>query len=43
MEIPLIRLTPENFVTIALLSAGAYLGVVGVKLALSKLPMSKAG
>lgn len=42
MEIPLIRLTPENFITIAILSAGAYLGVVGVKLALAKLPNAKA-
>ena len=37
MEIPLIRLSPENFVTIAILSAGAYLGVVGAKLAVAKL------
>ena len=31
MEIPLIRLTPENFLTIAILSGGAYLGVIGAQ------------
>ena len=29
MEIPLIRLTPENVLTIGLLSGVAYLGVIG--------------
>ena len=35
MEIPLIRLTPQNFITVALLSAGAYLGVIGAQKAAS--------
>ncbi len=29
MERAIIRLTPENFISVAILSAAAYLGVVG--------------
>ena len=31
MEIPLVRLSPENVLTIALLSGFAYLGVIGAQ------------
>ena len=31
MEIPLIRLSPENLITVAILSGGAYLGVIGAQ------------
>jgi len=42
MEIPLIRLSPENFFTIAILSGGAYLGVIGAQ-KLVALVKSKTG
>lgn len=42
MEIPLIRLTPENFLTIAILSGGAYLGVLGAQ-KLASMVRAKAG
>ena len=35
MERAIIRLSPENFVTVAILSAAAYLGVIGAKKAVA--------
>lgn len=39
METPkaILRISPENFVTVALFSAAAYLGIVGVKLLLARV------
>lgn len=42
MEIPLIRLTPENALTIGILSGFAYLGVIGAQKVIA-LVKSKAG
>ena len=42
MERAIIRLSPENFITVALLSAAAYIGVVGAKKAVA-YGMARAG
>ena len=42
MERSLIRISPENFVSVALLSGAAYLGVIGMT-ALVRFARSRAG
>lgn len=37
MENSILRISPENFITVALFSGAAYLGVVGIKMLLAKL------
>jgi hypothetical protein len=37
MEKAILRISPENFITVGLFSAVAYLGVVGAKMLLSKV------
>lgn len=43
MERAILRLSPENFVTVALLSGAAYLGVIGMQMLVAKVGTLKKG
>jgi hypothetical protein len=43
MERAILRLSPENFITVALLSGAAYLGVIGMQRAIAYASTLKKG
>lgn len=43
MERAILRLSPENFVTVALLSGAAYLGVIGMQKLVGFINAKKGG
>jgi hypothetical protein len=40
MERVTLRITPENFITVGVLAAAAYLGVIGIQALLTKFPVT---